>query len=188
MLLTIYRRDHNGKIRTIGEFTPDQLFSSFGYFFSGLDAFGNDLNDRVRSDQLPIDPFPVNRNPDFFRNWMHAYVAYDQRGHLVTVDQLRVLKCEFHNRLYREWMKHKQPRVYNSWSKCRPYRRYRRPKTTQERRWYHAWDDEEVIPYRRARRSPSNLRDAWSDVRRSDAEDRSWKRHRKTQWKEKKNK
>ncbi len=54
------------------------------------------------------------------------------------------------------------------------YLRY--PKTTQERR---LWDEE----YGRAKRSPHNLVNAWDDIGRSDATHRSWKRHRKTQWK-----
>ncbi len=53
---------------------------------------------------------------------------------------------------------------------------FRHPKTTQERRKY----DKE---YGRGRRSPKHLTHAWDDMPRRDIEDRSWKRHRKTQYK-----
>jgi len=52
----------------------------------------------------------------------------------------------------------------------------RHPKTTQERRSY----DKE---YGRKRRSPSRLPHTWDDIPRRDRDDRSWKRHRKTQYK-----
>lgn len=55
---------------------------------------------------------------------------------------------------------------------------YRHPKTTQERRLY----DEE---YGRSRRSTSRLIDAWDDTPRSDWRERSWKKHRRHQWKPK---
>lgn len=60
---------------------------------------------------------------------------------------------------------------------------YRRPKTTQERRWAHAWDDEDFAPKVRKARNKKNLVDAWDDRRLSSREDRNWKRFRKTQWK-----
>lgn len=62
---------------------------------------------------------------------------------------------------------------------------FRRPRTTQEKRWAHAWEDEEFAPKVRGRRSLCNLPDAWDDFRRSDLESRNWKRYRKYQWKNK---
>ena len=53
---------------------------------------------------------------------------------------------------------------------------FRHPRTTQERR---LWDDD----YGRAARR--KLPDVRWDIFRRDREDRSWKRHRRRQWKEK---
>lgn len=51
----------------------------------------------------------------------------------------------------------------------------RSPRTTQERRWY----DQE---FGRAKRNARRLVDSWDDIPRQDAGDRSWKRHRRTQY------
>jgi hypothetical protein len=52
----------------------------------------------------------------------------------------------------------------------------RNPRTTQERRANQDWPV-------RGRRLPNRLPEAWDDVPRRDADDRSWKRHRRTQYK-----
>jgi len=56
----------------------------------------------------------------------------------------------------------------------------RRPKTTQEKRWSFAHNE-----YIRPKRNKKNLADAWDDKYRSDINNRSWKRCRKTQYKSK---
>ena len=53
---------------------------------------------------------------------------------------------------------------------------YRRPRTTQERRKYEKG-------FTRPKRNPANLVDTYDDLLRGDIEVRSWKRHRKTQYK-----
>jgi len=62
----------------------------------------------------------------------------------------------------------------------------RHPRTTQERRAngkrnFIIWDEYKV-PIR-ASRNMSNLVEAWDDIGRQDLSHRSWKRHRKTQYK-----
>lgn len=61
---------------------------------------------------------------------------------------------------------------------------YRRIRTTHERRWAHAWDDEEFAPKVRSRRNARNLPNSWDDIPRFDWRHRSWKRYRKHQWKD----
>jgi hypothetical protein len=56
------------------------------------------------------------------------------------------------------------------------YRYFRHPRTTQERRKY----DKQ---YGRKRRSPRNLPNTYDDLIRRDRDDKSWKRHRRTQYK-----
>lgn len=52
----------------------------------------------------------------------------------------------------------------------------RNPRTTQEKRANQGG-------WRRAKRKPKNLPNAWDDILRSDMNHRTWKRHRRTQWK-----
>jgi len=57
----------------------------------------------------------------------------------------------------------------------RRYRLFRHPKTTQERRKFDK-------KYGRHKRCPSRLPNVYDDILRRDIEERSWKRHRKTQY------
>ena len=59
--------------------------------------------------------------------------------------------------------------------------------TTQERREWFAYIDElaEYPHLIRHRRSMKELPSAWDDIPRNDLQDRSWKRHRKTQYRQK---
>ena len=54
----------------------------------------------------------------------------------------------------------------------------RKMRGTQEKRWNIAHQD---LVHIRGRRKPCNLPDSWEDIARD--EQRSWKKHRKTQWK-----
>lgn len=64
----------------------------------------------------------------------------------------------------------------------RNYRQFRRPGTHTIRRDTPHFS-EEGEPKVRGKRSAAGIPTAWDDRSRSDIEDRSWKRHRKTQWK-----
>lgn len=62
-------------------------------------------------------------------------------------------------------------------------RYYKHPRTIQERR---AYFHDEIAEYGirvRKTRSARNLPDPWDDRQRADLNHRSWKRHRKTQYK-----
>lgn len=66
--------------------------------------------------------------------------------------------------------------------KSRSYSRYYRGMRTQQaRRMAQVMSEEEIRP--RPKRSEKSLRSSWDDVYRHDLDHRSWKRHRKTQWK-----
>jgi len=58
---------------------------------------------------------------------------------------------------------------------------YRRPGTQAERRMNQAVDADE--PQARAARTGTSLPSTWDDVRRTDADQQGWKRHRARQWK-----
>ena len=65
---------------------------------------------------------------------------------------------------------------------------HRRPKTMNERRQNAFWDGEAGEPRARGARRPSMLPHSWDDLSIGSYGHRSWKRNRKTQWKEKKQK
>lgn len=65
---------------------------------------------------------------------------------------------------------------------------HRRPKTMNERRQNAFWDAEAGEPRARGARRPSSLPHSWDDLSIGSYGHHSWKRHRKTQWKEKKQK
>lgn len=112
-----------------------------------------------------------------------AMAVYDHLGKLYTPDHLIGL--------YREWVRTRPNNLY----KQRWFRRngckksvwggFRNIKTAQERKWAHAWDDEEFAPKVRAARQGHNLPDSWDDYQRHS--DKSWKTQskRKYQWREK---
>lgn len=106
----------------------------------------------------------------------HQYILCDSFGDNIDPADVEAKYCETHP-THRRWK-------YNSWAKRRRYR-LRRIRTTHERRWVRAWDDEEFAPKIRARRNARNLPDSWDDYVRRDVDDRNWKRHRRHQWKEK---
>ena len=65
-------------------------------------------------------------------------------------------------------------------------RQFRAPRTTQERRATGKRDSLHIDEYKvriRARRNFTTLSSSWDDVFRGDWKNRSWKRHRKTQYK-----
>lgn len=103
----------------------------------------------------------------------HDYILRTSIGDNIDPADVRAAHRKAHP--YRSrWNRH-------SGSKRGSYRWHRRIRTTQERRWTHAWEDEEFAPKVRNRRNAHNLANAWDDRVRSN--DRNWKRHRANQWK-----
>jgi len=112
-----------------------------------------------------------------------AYAVYDHNGKLYTPDHLIGLR--------REWdLTRPKNRYRNRWyrqngHKKQPWGGYRSIRTFHERKWAHAWDDEEHAPKPRAIRQGHNLPDQWDEFRQHC--DKSWKSQskRKHQWREK---
>jgi len=108
-----------------------------------------------------------------------ARVVYDHNGNLYTPDRLIGL--------YRKWRQRRT--MKNRWSRRNGVKKgswggYRGVRTLQERKWANAWDDEELAPKVRGRRSACNIPDSWDDIQVHS--DKSWKTQtkRKHQWKE----
>ena len=111
----------------------------------------------------------------------HHYYFQDSFGDIIPCATIRT-------EYYRVWGK-KPNKMWGRWfigRKRSHYHYYRRVRTTQERRWANAWDDEEFAPKIRKCRNASNLPSYWDDQPRSNCDNHNWKRFRKHQWKEKK--
>jgi len=119
-------------------------------------------------------------DPEHRHNFNRVRVVYDHNGNLYTPDRLIGLR--------RKWLRERKSRYWYGFSgrKRRRCSSHRSMRTFQERKWAHAWDDEEFAPRVRAARQGKNLPDAWDDWHRHN--DKCWKTQskRKHQWKEKK--
>jgi len=106
-----------------------------------------------------------------------AHVVCDENGNIFTPDRLVGL--------YRKWWFNRPKRrsYYHAGYKPGCYGGFRTLRTFQERKWAHAWDDEEDAPKVRAAREGKYLPDSWDDFQRH--AEKSWKYQskRKHQWK-----
>lgn len=113
----------------------------------------------------------------------HKYLIVDSFGDAIKPDDIRAAYRDLHPYIPK-WGGY--PNSRSPGRKRGSYRWFRHPRTTQERRWTHAWDDEEFAPkngFARRARSARNLPEAWDDYVRQDGDNHNWKRHRRTQWK-----
>jgi len=115
---------------------------------------------------------------DYNDHKIKANVVYDHNGKIFTPEHLLGL--------FRKYRKPFNRRYASSGRKSKHRRYVRRIKTFQERKWAHAWDDEEFAPKVRLARQGKVLPNPWDDIKRYNQ--KSWKKHRKHQWKEKKHK
>jgi len=177
----IYRRDiFNGKIKLITIFdSVDQLvhatrdFSNFGYALNERRNYTLQHWDKERESWGSWD------TPCFFN-----YVAYLNDDKLITPDTLVGLRRKRDEEWELEWRKR---RNWNPWSKRRFRSRYHRGvRTMNEKRQVEACELDEFSPKVRCRRNAANLPNSWDDYMRSDLRNNNWKKHRKTQWKDKK--
>lgn len=113
-----------------------------------------------------------------------AVVIYDHNGKLFTPDyvigKFRVYRITRTTPSY--YYRYKRT---NGRKKC-AYGSHRSPRTFQERKWAHAWNDEEFTPMARGRRQGYHLPTNWDAP--PSHNDKCWKTQskRKHQWKEKK--
>lgn len=110
-------------------------------------------------------------------NSIPAYAVYDQDGNLYTPDRLIGL--------WRKRIQERRKQFHYPKRSKRAWGHFRKIRTLQERKWAHAWDDEEFAPKIRAARQGKNLPDAWDDY--SAHNDKCWKTQskRRRQWKPK---
>ena len=168
-MIEVTQRNTKGNEQSLGIFTEDE-FSEYFWHNDILESFANS-NIEIRRDKKYIFDYTLLITVPIF-----AKVAYNEKGKLLTVDYLLGLARK---RAYKNRYRSK----YNSWSKKRNNygNSLRRMRTTQERRWANAWDDEEFAPKVRGRRGASSLPNHWDDYHRYNQ--RNWKKFRKNQWK-----
>jgi len=171
-MIEIYRR-REGKDRLIRTYeTYEELFR--WTCESNLKDFGYNPTDRTTARNCFDDHDWMFG--DYIGNSRCRYICYED-DKLVTPDRLVGLRRDWigRRRLNYRWL---YWRSYN-----RAYRGNRRIRTTQERRWAHAWDDVEFAPRVRGRRTAHSLPNSWDDIRGHN--DKSWKTQskRRHQWK-----
>lgn len=170
-MIEIYRRVE-GKDRLICTFnTFEELFRVA--WERDLANFGYSPTDRTQNYRRLFGEL-INDDPFYVVDQTHTYVAYEA-DKLITPDRLvGLFRAHKTNRRARYWRRSKK-----AWG------RYRGIRTTQERRWAHAWDDEEFAPRVRAQRNAANLPNAWDDY--ESHNEKSWKKqsNRRHQWRPK---
>lgn len=174
MQVSTYRRNIDGKIRLIAHTTLEQLFRRVSEH-TIKELFSNNIEDRANTGNLSWDSLARYYPPSREIVTSGAFVVYDEKDRVVTVDRLiglyRVVPKR--KKYWSRWTNRFSGRKRKSGS----WLRYM--KTTQEIRWRDAWDDEDVVVNYRRR---AGLPDAWDDFRVGRRGD-GWKNYRKTQWK-----
>lgn len=171
-MIEIYRR-REGKDRLIRTYeTYDQLFRWTSE--SALKEYGCNPTDRT-----------TYRNCFDDHDWMFGDYIGNSRCCYVCYDDLTLVTPDRLVGLYRDWIGRR--RSHYHWlywrSYNRAYRGNRHIRTTQERRWATAWNDEEFAPRVRGKRSARMIPNSWDDIRGHN--DKSWKTQtkRRHQWK-----
>jgi hypothetical protein len=172
-MIEIYRRVE-GKDRLVRTFnTFEELFRVV--WERDIANFGYAPTDRTDNFRQLFGEI-AHHDPFYLVDQSHRYIAYEG-DKLVTPDHLVGL--------YRAWIQTKR-RFQGRWRSRKSARgSWRRIRTTQERRWAHAWDDEEFAPTVRCRRNATNLPNTWDDY--TAHNEKGWKcqSKRRRQWKRK---
>ena len=176
-MIEIYKRDENGKDRLVATFqTYNDLFRRA--WERDLKHFGYSVTDRTGRGPC----FNEERDLSlFYGTSRYCYIAYENDV-FVTPDRLvGLFRADREAR--RDYWKRRWVSRYCCGARHSVYGGWRSIRTTHERRWAHAWDDEDFAPRVRGRRSAHNLPNSWDDYNAHN--DRSWKTQskRRHQWK-----
>jgi len=158
-LRVLQRDEFDGRIRTIQTYLDLNHFLSVTREDSIRDLFRISINRKITDAENPHVLIDVNDEP-FPTDWL----IHESR----KWTEWRIVL--FHKRTQR-------------FARKSAWRNFRNIRTFQERKWFHAWDDEEFAPKGRASRGvrahPSN----WDDI--YGHNDKCWKTQsrRKNQWK-----
>lgn len=179
-MIYVYQRNHKGNLHLIEEYASPREFARHYSERMVTNNFAND--DSVRTYHVDWAGYRVDRGWSSLEYKVYAKVAYNEKDKLLPVSELvgytrKAIKkggVLYKGRYY----------YWNSWSK-KAYGGWRHPRTTQERKWAHAWDDEEFCPPPRARRQGRYLPTVWDDIYAHS--EKSWKTQskRRHQWRPK---
>lgn len=173
-MIEVTQKDSKGRIQTIWRCT-EQQFGEY-YWPHQVEEDFSTRHNMVGSKEVHIEWDLWVRVPIF------KYVAYNERGKILDVSHLLGIARKYNKGYNRRinWNWRRAGTVHNKRRHRGTY--FRHMRTTQERRWAHAWDDEEFAPSVRGKRRAKNLPSLWDDRKRFNT--KSWKKVRKNQWKE----
>lgn len=178
-MIEVYQRDHKGHLKSLGIYTEEEFASFYGHDvdsdFSTCDADCTVGSVLLRSLNVYIEGREYKK------------VAYNEKGKVLPVDHLIGITRAYHRNRIINW-RARWKKKYDCGYKKPAYGWLRRIHTTKEKRWAHAWDDEEFAPkkgFARGRRSAHNLPDSWDDYWAQAQKSWKWQSKRKRQWKHK---
>ena len=178
-MIEVFQRDPMGRLKSLGVFTEDE----FGQFY------GRDVEDQFSNDDTDhfVGNLYLKSLNVYIEGKEYKKVAYNEKGKLLTVDYL-VGICRAYRRKVRVNWRARWKKKYDCGRKKPAYGWLRKIHTTPERRWTHAWDDEEFAPqngFARGRRSSHNLPNSWDDYWAGAQKSWKWQSKRRHQWKDK---
>ena len=177
-MIEVTQKNRHGTVEIIAQYETEEEFGK-AYWPSDVEEQFATKHNMVGSKEVEVrlvDTFIYVRVPVFKK------VAYNEKGKILDVGHLIGIARKYNERYilrrnYRWFCGYKRHKRHVRGSYMRQMH------TTPERRWTHAWDDEEFAPkngYARRKRSAHNLPESWDDYWRHN--EKNWKRHRKHQW------
>ena len=172
------QKDSKGRIQTLGRYYTEQQFGEAWWPNDVAEMFATEHN-MVGSKEEYLSSIDI-----YIRVPVFKCVAYNEKGKVLDVGHLVGIARKY-NKRYLRYMQRRWWRYPGTKSMKRRVRGgyMRKIHTTPERRWAHAWDDEEFAPKCRCKRNAKNLPESWDDYWRNNQ--KNWKKFRKHQWKEK---
>ncbi len=171
-MIEVTQKNRHGTVEIIGQFTDKEFGEEYSPSYIELHFSTNPIMVGSEMRYPSWDVYVGIRIPIF------KFVAYNHKGkvldptHLIGVSRKYNVRCcwwKYHNSVIRCGFKY----GHGGWRKI---------KTFQERKWNHAWDDEEFCPKVRAQRDGYMLPDPWNNESYIHTE-KNWKKFRKHQWK-----
>ena len=169
MIIVTQRDRIKGHIKEIGTFTETEFARVYG---DELDHFATNHNEYFKS---YVDDW-------YLGSTECKFVAYNENDTILSVAYLTGIVRPY-KKERRAFFRYGWKARFDRGARKDVYGRLRHIKTYQERKWAHAWDDEEFPPKTRSRRQGDRLPDARDDY--WSHNQRSWKKQskRKHQWK-----
>lgn len=175
-MITVTQRNRKGTVQEIGTYTEEEFGKKFTV--QDIDHSFSTSNIKVYAKDWY---WPDSRIVGYSYH-VFSKVAYNENGKILKPDTIVGIARKYwkkrNNNFTGAWTRKRG----NGW-KIGAYGSYRHMKTFQERKWAHAWDDEEHTPKVRCARNIRNLPTSWDDIWANSQ--KCWKKQskRKHQWK-----